>query len=892
MATAKLWWNGSSWVTSSAYCVNEKIDGNMQLGVKHMIQIVAYDDATIKMNQAFQAYQTASIYFSVNMTNSPVTVKSGSTTIGSSSFTNKDVTNYSSFSYSGTAAANGVENYTTHQSGNIPFSGNIPSSGTLPNPFKTITYNANGGSGAPASKTTTPGTVTLSTTKPTRTGYSFLGWSTSPSATSASYSAGGSFNLTANTTLYAVWKANTYTLTKSIPSTASVTIKKNGSAYTGTSIAYDDVLTITFSPKAGYYIQSAKLNGTTISSGATHTVRSNVSIVITTVAAYSTINTYDSSVSTNGTFHLSVTRYSTAHYNICRYYDSSNRLLYTSPVFTDSTTVSVPRSWFNNYGSVTSMTVKVVNTTYTDPNGTTQTGLTEQKTFTVTADSGMKPTLASGCITLTPYNTGTGAANLTDNLYIKSYSKVKAVFDTTKITHAEGASAATYAISVQNVATFGSGTTLTSSNKLTSAGSLTITYTVTDSRGRSSSGTQTIVVNDYSNPLISSLVCNRTDSSGIIDENDSYMTVTAVANFTAVSNNAVTLEAFVKPLGGSYTSYGNIQNAIAETFGGAFQPDTSYVVKITVTDTVGNSSYLEINMPRRNWIFHMRQSANGPGAAFGKVTENDYALQLASGWKLLMDDLPMTKANLQAFFDYASQISAKVDKSGDTMTGGLTIQTSGSGGLYLKNTAMEIGVTPSSSLYKYINFKDKNDNDVGVIYSRINTSGNAALRVGAHVGSTYNTVTFTINPSTSATGISFDDVAAWLTALGLGTSGALPITIAQGGTGQTAVSTVTTVSTVATAATGYTVDSVSFKKWGKLAQLVIYVTRTGDAITSSTNVTCCTLKSGYRPAIECAAVCPAASTTFAHIGDNGTVHLEGTWGKNTQKRVLATFLLA
>ena len=77
----------------------------------------------------------------------------------------------------------------------------------------TITYNANGGSGAPSSQTKWKDqTLTLSATKPTRTGHSFLGWSTSSSATTATYAAGGSYTANASATLYAVWKANTYTV--------------------------------------------------------------------------------------------------------------------------------------------------------------------------------------------------------------------------------------------------------------------------------------------------------------------------------------------------------------------------------------------------------------------------------------------------------------------------------------------------------------------------------------------------------------------------------------------------------------------------------------------------------------------------------------------------------
>jgi uncharacterized repeat protein (TIGR02543 family) len=78
----------------------------------------------------------------------------------------------------------------------------------------TVSYNANGGSGAPSAQTKTYDvTLTLSSTTPSRTGYTFLGWSTSNTATSATYQPGGSFTANANTTLYAVWQIVTYAVT-------------------------------------------------------------------------------------------------------------------------------------------------------------------------------------------------------------------------------------------------------------------------------------------------------------------------------------------------------------------------------------------------------------------------------------------------------------------------------------------------------------------------------------------------------------------------------------------------------------------------------------------------------------------------------------------------------
>ena len=74
-------------------------------------------------------------------------------------------------------------------------------------PYLTLTYDANDGTGAPAAKTDCQSGVsfTLSSDSPTRSGYTFQGWSTSSTATSAQKQPGDSYSITSNTTLYAVW---------------------------------------------------------------------------------------------------------------------------------------------------------------------------------------------------------------------------------------------------------------------------------------------------------------------------------------------------------------------------------------------------------------------------------------------------------------------------------------------------------------------------------------------------------------------------------------------------------------------------------------------------------------------------------------------------------------
>ena len=73
----------------------------------------------------------------------------------------------------------------------------------------TVSYNANGGSNAPSAQTKKYGeTLTLSSQKPKRTGYTFNGWYLNSGGTGTAYQPGGNYTTNANATLYAKWTAN------------------------------------------------------------------------------------------------------------------------------------------------------------------------------------------------------------------------------------------------------------------------------------------------------------------------------------------------------------------------------------------------------------------------------------------------------------------------------------------------------------------------------------------------------------------------------------------------------------------------------------------------------------------------------------------------------------
>ena len=86
------------------------------------------------------------------------------------------------------------------------FDGNVTLYAVWTRQTYTITFNANGGSNAPAAQTKTYGVdLTLASSQPTRDGYAFVGWAKTNTATVAEYASGATYTENGNATLYAVW---------------------------------------------------------------------------------------------------------------------------------------------------------------------------------------------------------------------------------------------------------------------------------------------------------------------------------------------------------------------------------------------------------------------------------------------------------------------------------------------------------------------------------------------------------------------------------------------------------------------------------------------------------------------------------------------------------------
>ena len=179
-----------------------------------------------------------------------------------------------------------------------------------------VTYNANGGTGAPAYQTKSgfiSSPLTLSTTIPTRTGYTFKNWNTAKNGSGTSYAPGATYSTNAVVTLYAQWTAKTYTLT--VDPNGGYRESNGSTAISTSTVAYGATSTIGVRKRdgytlVGYTIKRTSDGSTTNIGGATVTLDSSTktatfkqgSVAVTLVAQWQSLGytvTYD--LNTGGT---------------------------------------------------------------------------------------------------------------------------------------------------------------------------------------------------------------------------------------------------------------------------------------------------------------------------------------------------------------------------------------------------------------------------------------------------------------------------------------------------------------------------------------------------------------------------------------------------------------
>lgn len=237
-------------------------------------------------------------------------------------------------------------------------------------------------------------------------------------------------------------------------------------------------------------------------------------------------------------------------------------------------------------------------------------------------------------------------------------------------------------------------------------------------------------------------------------------------------------------------------------------------------------------------------------------------------------------------------LNGKVSKTGDTMTGDLLLSDASA---IVVDSRITSGTAPSSNIYgKSVYLNDSARFNVGTwqIMSLVNGREGFQLVAGKKVNNVnkFNYIRMLVDANGDPV-VELNGAAAWLSALGLGTNGALPITIAQGGTGQTAVAGTGTLSQIATAATGFTFSASYFAQWGKIGLFRIGIAKN---VAWSGNQNPGTVVSGKRTITQCALVCYTNPNITGFLDPNGTITINSptTINANTVHYFYAIYLLA
>lgn len=390
-------------------------------------------------------------------------------------------------------------------------------------------------------------------------------------------------------------------------------VKINGTSYdfastfndnqttSGSKTIFSKTLNISHSTDGTKTLSCSASYSTYVSSG---TVTASASKVLTTIPRKSTLSVGNGTLGTAQTLTVTEQASSFTHTITAKCGTASTTICSKST--DNSISFKPPLDWAKQNTTGTSLSVTYTITTY---NGSTNIG-SNTYTKTCSIPSSVKPSCKISVSDSTSYYTTYGS-------YVKGYSKFKITITPTLA----------YDSPIASYKTTANGATYTSASFTTDAlknhGELTISATVTDKRGRTSSAaTSKINVLDYLPPNISTLSVGRCDANGTPNDQGEYVEVTFEYSISSLNDKNM-----VKAVSLSYKKTSDNDYITPPDFDHTtgtyrFNADTgsSYDVKLSVTDNI-------MSVPRTTSVstaFTIRHlKANGRGVAFGKISELD-----------------------------------------------------------------------------------------------------------------------------------------------------------------------------------------------------------------------------------------------------------------------------
>lgn len=281
---------------------------------------------------------------------------------------------------------------------------------------------------------------------------------------------------------------------------------------------------------------------------------------------------------------------------------------------------TVPLAIADNFPSATKGTITIGLNTY---NGSSQIGGTQTVNLDITIPASVAPSVSA----ITVSETASGLSNFG---YVQTKSKLKIV---ASASGSYSSSIRSYAYNIGSQSYSGLENTYTMGEVVLDSGTVAVTVTVTDSRGRTASKTVSITVLAYSPPQITHFECSRCgDVNGSANANGQYLKVTFGYSVSPLNNKnkaSYLLKYSVYDDG----KWGGLTSGTQYTYSGTYISATAilntastYQIGLVVTDSFGTASfYKEIGTAVRLLSYIVKRFA----IAIGKIPEKDSTFEVA-----------------------------------------------------------------------------------------------------------------------------------------------------------------------------------------------------------------------------------------------------------------------
>ena len=265
---------------------------------------------------------------------------------------------------------------------------------------------------------------------------------------------------------------------------------------------------------------------------------------------------------------------------------------------------------------------------------------TKTVTMTIKVPSSVVPTI-SGLQTV-EQTTGIAAQF---GAFVQSKSKIKM---TITAAGAKGSTIKSYSTVFQGKTYTGSSFT---SDTVANSGSLTVSVTVKDSRGRTAKENYTVTVLAYSAPKITKLTAVRVDSAGVAKDDGIYAKIVYAYSVASVGGKN-TAQMTIQWKRTTETTWNSTALATATATAASstvkptsptFSTDYQFDIRCTVKDWFGTTATHMVQIPTGAVIMDI--AANGKGIAFGKTAEQD---GIEFGWDIVNQALSF--ANLSGHY--------------------------------------------------------------------------------------------------------------------------------------------------------------------------------------------------------------------------------------------------